>query len=76
MKNENIEKPLGLVRKELREKIVTAINESGLPLSMTAYILKDILEEVNVTVIQQDKKEIAEYQQEIEQAQAENKDKK
>lgn len=57
-----IEKPLGLVRKELQEKIVNAINESGLPLSMTAYIMKDILDTVNATVAQQESTEIAEYE--------------
>lgn len=57
-----IEKPLGLVRKELQEKIVNAINESGLPLSMTAYIMKDILDTVNATVAQQESAEIAEYE--------------
>ena len=53
MDNEILQKPLGLVRKELQEKIVNAINESGLPLSMSAYILKDILDTVNATVAQQ-----------------------
>lgn len=57
-----IEKPLGLVRKELQEKIVNAINESGLPLSMIAYIMKDILDTVNATVAQQESAEIAEYE--------------
>ena len=62
MDNEILQKPLGLVRKELQEKIVNAINESGLPLSMSAYILKDILDTVNATVVQQDSAEIAEYE--------------
>lgn len=61
-KEVKIEKPLGLVRKELQEKIVNAINESGLPLSMSAYIVKEILDGINATVAQQESAEIAEYQ--------------
>lgn len=57
-----ITKPLGLIRRELQDNIVKDINESGVPLSLVAYILRDILEQVNATVIQQDNAEISEYE--------------
>ena len=59
---QTLTKPLGLVRKELQENIIDAINESGLPLSMTAYIVRDILENINLAVTQQEKAEIDEYE--------------
>ena len=62
MNKETIQKPIGLVKKELTTNIVNAINESGLPLSFTVYILKEILDTINATVIQQENAEISEYE--------------
>lgn len=62
MKKTQVTKPLGLIRKELQDNIVETINQSGLNLTLVSYILKEILEQVNATVIQQDNAEIAEYQ--------------
>jgi hypothetical protein len=62
MSKETMQKPLGLIRKELQEKIINAVNESGLPLSMSAYIVKEILDGINATVAQQESAEIAEYE--------------
>lgn len=60
-----IVKPLGLVRKEMQENIVKAINESGLPLSIVSYILKDMLNEINIAVAQQESAEISQYEAEL-----------
>lgn len=63
MGNKNqITKPFGLIRKETQSTIVNTINESGLPLSVSMYILKDIMEQISVAVAQQESAEIAEYE--------------
>lgn len=64
-KEKNVPKPLGLVRKELQETIINAINTSGLPLSMSAYIVKDIAEQVSAAAAQQESAEIAEYEAQL-----------
>lgn len=63
MKNKEniINKPFGLLRKELQETIVSSINNSGLPLSVCAYLIKDIAEQVNVAAAQEEEVEIANY---------------
>lgn len=58
----NIEKPFSVLRRELQETIVNAINSSNMPLSVSMYILKDIMEQVSVAVAQQESAEIAEYE--------------
>lgn len=57
-----ITKPFGLIRKETQDAIVKTINECGLPLSVSMYILKDIMEQISVAVAQQESTEIAEYE--------------
>lgn len=63
MDNKNdITKPFSVLRRELQETIVNAINSSNIPLSVSMYILKDIMEQVSVAVAQQENAEIAEYE--------------
>lgn len=63
MENKNqVMKPFGLIRKETQDTIVKTINECGLPLSVSMYILKDIMEQISVAVAQQESAEIAEYE--------------
>lgn len=63
MDNKNdITKPFSVLRRELQETIVNAINSSNMPLSVSMYILKDIMEQVSVAVAQQEKAEVAEYE--------------
>lgn len=63
MDNKNdITKPFSVLRRELQETIVNAINSSNMPLSVSMYILKDIMEQVSVAVAQQESAEIAEYE--------------
>lgn len=58
----NTSKPFSVLRRELQETIVNAINSSNMPLSVSMYILKDIMEQVSVAVAQQESAEIAEYE--------------
>lgn len=58
----NTAKPFSVLRRELQETIVNAINSSNMPLSVSMYILKDIMEQVSVAVAQQESAEIAEYE--------------
>lgn len=63
MDNKNdITKPFSVLRRELQGTIVNAINSSNIPLSVSMYILKDIMEQISVAVAQQEKTEIAEYE--------------
>lgn len=58
----NTAKPFSVLRRELQETIVNAINSSNMPLSVSMYILKDIMEQISVAVAQQESAEIAEYE--------------
>lgn len=63
MDNKNdITKPFSVLRRELQETIVNAINSSNIPLSVSMYILKDIMGQISVAVAQQENAEIAEYE--------------
>lgn len=63
MDNKNdITKPFSVLRRELQETIVNAINSSNMPLSVSMYILKDIMGQISVAVAQQENAEIAEYE--------------
>lgn len=54
-------KPVSLIRDELVDKIVTAINESGLSYFVLEYILKDILIEIHNGAVKQAEAEKTEY---------------
>jgi len=62
---QTVEKPLGLLKQEFIEGVVQQINNSQLPLLVVEYILKDILQELNQTIIQQDSAEISKYEAEL-----------
>lgn len=64
MENKNTQpnKPFALVKKELQESIVNSINESGVPLEIVQYIIKDLYEQISATVTQQENNEIAAYE--------------
>jgi hypothetical protein len=42
-----------LLAEEFKEKIVANVNESGLPLTVVAYILQEVLHQVSVLAQQQ-----------------------
>ena len=54
-------KPMSIVISELKEGIVTIVNNSGLPLYITEMILKDILSDVTMVSNQVKEKEYQEY---------------
>lgn len=62
-----IQKPIGLLRQEFVNNIVQTINESELPLLVIEYIFKDIMQDINNTIKQQDNAELAQYQELIKQ---------
>ncbi|MBR2589861.1 MAG: hypothetical protein IKE65_02955 [Clostridia bacterium] len=64
-KEQQPQKPLGLLRQEFTEKIVKSINESELPLLVVEYILRDIMQELNNTLRQQDVAEMNQYKQQV-----------
>ena len=48
MEKTNIEKPLILKKEDLQNNLTGLINNSGLPLFVVEYILKDLLQEVHL----------------------------
>lgn len=46
-KSKNVDKPLIVAKEELCQKITQAMNESGIPLFIIEYILKDILNDIH-----------------------------
>ena len=61
MNRQQSSKPVFLIRDELMNKIVTAINESGLSYFVLEYIFKDILNEIHIGAVRQAQAEQAEY---------------
>lgn len=56
-------KPVSLIRDELVQKFVTAMNESNLSYFVLEYILKDLLNEVHNGAVRQAQQEKAQYLQ-------------
>lgn len=55
-------KPFIMLKNELMEKIVTAINESGLDICIVEMILEDIMRDVSRVVDRETKKQMEEYE--------------
>ena len=55
-------KPFIMLKNELIEKIVTAINESGLDICIVEMILEDIMRDVSRVVDRETKKQMEEYE--------------
>lgn len=62
----NIEKPIIIAKEELCQKITLAINESGIPLFVIEYILKDMLNDIHNINQQILENEKIKYKSEIE----------
>lgn len=58
-----VNKPASLIRDELVQKFVTAMNESNLSYFILEYILKDLLNEVHNGAVRQAQQEKAQYLQ-------------
>lgn len=61
--NETIIKPMSVMRQELTEQIINAINNCKLPLFVIEYILQDVLNTVKSISKQQCEMEIAQYEE-------------
>ena len=55
-------KPFIMLKNELMEKIITAINESGLDICIVEMILEDIMRDVSRVVDREAKKQMEEYE--------------
>jgi ribosomal protein S3AE len=74
--NENLTKPMSVIRQEFIEQIVNDINNCKLPLFVIEYILQDILDTVKTTAKQQCEIEKIQYEQQLSKQNEVNSDKK
>ena len=58
----NVKKPVSMLRDELAQKLVDDVNNSGLPLVLTEYIVRDLYEQVRATAMKQYEKDKEDYQ--------------
>lgn len=58
-----MDKPLALKTQEFQQNITKLINESGIPIQLIKYIIKDLYAEIDQLVENISKKEIDEYNQ-------------
>lgn len=65
--NENIVKPMSVVKQELFEQLINDVNNSGLPLFVIEYILQDMLVTVRNAARQQYEMEKVQYEQMLKQ---------
>ena len=70
--NKQVAKPISVAKTEFAKNIAQAINESGLPLFISSYILRDILTEVQQQAIQQEKIEEEEYKKNLKELENKN----
>lgn len=59
------QKPISMVRDELINKVVTAINESGLSYLVLEYVFRDIFSEIHNGAVRQAQAEREEYMKTI-----------
>lgn len=67
MENKNITKPLTLIKEDFSKTLIQLTNESGLPLLIVEYILKDFLNEVHMINQQQTEADRQKYEKELRQ---------
>lgn len=61
-----IARPISLLKEDFINGVVTLINDSEMPLLVVEYILRDVLNEVHLTVMKQADAEKAEYARRVE----------
>lgn len=61
--NENVIKPMSVIRQEFTEQLVSNINNCKLPLFVIEYILQDVLETVKTAAKQQCEMEKNQYEE-------------
>ena len=62
-KENAVAKPLGVAREDFVKNVINAINNSQMPLILVSYLLKDILSEVESTILHQDSAEKSRYEE-------------
>ena len=67
--NENLIKPMSVIRQEFTEQLVNDINNCKLPLFVIEYILQDVLDTVKTAAKQQCEMEKTQYEQLLKQNQ-------
>lgn len=72
MEKTNIEKPLALKKEDLQNNLINLINNSGLPLFIVEYILKDLLQEIRTLNEQWVNSEKLRYQAALDELEKEN----
>ena len=72
MEKTNIEKPLALKKEDLQNNLINLINNSGLPLFIVEYILKDLLQEIRTLNEQWVNPEKLRYQAALDELEKEN----
>ena len=63
--NENIVKPMSVVKQEFTEQLVDDINNCKLPLFVIEYVLQDVLNTVKAAAKQQCEMEKLQYEQQL-----------
>jgi predicted YcjX-like family ATPase len=63
--NENITKPMSVVRQEFTEQLIDVVNNCKLPLFVIEYILEDVLDTVKAASKQQCEIEKLQYEQQL-----------
>ncbi len=66
-----MEKPITLLISETRKKMISTVNDSGLPLFLLDSILKDLYGEIHALSVQQEERERKEYEQSLTESQSE-----
>ena len=61
-----IARPMSLLKEDFINGVVALINDSEMPLLVVEYILRDVLNEVHLTVMKQADAEKAEYTRRVE----------
>lgn len=67
--NENLIKPMSVMRQELTGQIIAAINNCRLPLFVVEYILQDVLNTVKSAAQQQCEMETMQYEEMLKKSQ-------
>lgn len=68
--NENLVKPMSVIRQEFTEQLVEDINKCQLPLFVIEYVLQDVLNTVKSASKQQCEMEKIQYEQLLKQTEA------
>lgn len=63
--NEQLTKPMSVIRQEFVEQLVDDINNCNLPLFVIEYVLQDMLNTVRTAAQEQNEREMKQYKQQL-----------